>query len=460
MSIPALRPPAPALPMAVAVAGISHAAIMIVLNIFRTDPDGLQDPDNARLWALFGIGGRAATIGAYIVAAVASLSLVRSRRSAGAALTAAAFVVASLAMCVELVATWMWPWFEANQGIRADVLDVTHWTLSATAVASVAGLCMAGWADRGVRLIAPAAIGASLIVSAPPPLIDRAFGWVERETWRWSVEAGAYVQIPDARMWIVPSIMAVATLAWAAAIAVLVMRQPPIPVDTVAPRPPAPALRRFAVSLLVMAAVAVAAGITIALVQGKPADGTGPLALLIPIVVGIAAAGVAAALVNIAVTDVEPRAARFTGFAAICVLWCVAVIAAQTLASQRPRASGPMNPLLFAIFEPPWMPGMVGAAVAVLALVGIAAALTALARQAGQRPSRVHTLVILLGLAIGALTTPWVLGFGTRSLEMSSLRVATLASAAVVNLAAWIALARSAWRTAAAFDEAVTASVA
>ena len=93
------------------------------------------------------------------------------------------------------------------------------------------------------------------------------------------------------------------------------------------------------------------------------------------------------------------------------------------------------------------MPGMVGAVVAVVAILSMASALNAIARQAGQRPSRGQTVVVVLALVIGALTTPWVLGFGTRSLEMSSLRVATLVSAAVVNLAAWIALARSAWRS-------------
>ncbi|MBZ0237358.1 MAG: hypothetical protein K8M05_33885, partial [Deltaproteobacteria bacterium] len=124
-----------------------------------------------------------------------------------------------------------------------------------------------------------------------------------------------------------------------------------------------------------------------------------------------------------------------------------------------PEPTGPgLNPLLFAIFEPPWMPGMVGAAVAVVALLAIASSLAAIARQAGQRPSRVQTVVIVLALVIGALTTPWVLGFGTRRLELDTLRVATLASAAVVNLAAWIALARSAWRAAAAIDAPVIAS--
>jgi hypothetical protein len=104
------------------------------------------------------------------------------------------------------------------------------------------------------------------------------------------------------------------------------------------------------------------------------------------------------------------------------------------------------------------MPGMVGAAVAVLAMLGMASALTAIARQAGQPPSRAQTINVVLALVIGALTTPWVLGFGTRRLPMDSLRIATLVSAAAVNLAAWIALARSAWRTAAALEKPVIAS--
>lgn len=461
MSIPALRPPPPALPVAAAVAAMAHAGLTIALNVIRMDPWPLYNPAYQRYWPLITMGARAVTIGAMIVGAAAALSLVRARRSAGAALTAAAFLTAAVALCAELVATWIWPWYEAGRGWRADVLHVTDWVIAAPPLLAAIGLCAAGWADRAVRVIAPGAIGAGLVLASPPPLTSWAYSWIEHGTWRWSVEAGSYVQVPDARMWIVPGMIAAASLAWGVGVVLLVQRLPPVPVDTVAPRPPAPALRRLAVALLAMAAIAVVAGIAIALLQGKPAHGARPFELAIPIAVAVACTAVAAALVNVAVTDVVPRAVRGAAIAAIAVLWCVAVVAAQTLASQRPDPdlSGGLNPLLeFAIFDPPWMPGMVGAAVAVVALLAMASTLTAIARQAGQRPSRVQTVIIVLALVIGALTTPWVLGFGTRRLEMDTLRVATLASAAIVNLAAWIALARSAWRTAAALDAPVIAS--
>jgi len=447
VSIPALRPPPPALPVAALVAAVAHAGTTVALNLIRAGTWSSYGPSYQWRWPLIAMGGRAITIGAMIVAAAAALALVRARRSAGAALTAAAFVTSSVVLCVELVATWIWPWHEAGAGWRGDVLHVTDWVIAAPPLLAVIGLCAAGWADRGVRLVAPGALGAGLVMSSPPPLTSWAYAWVEHGTWQWSVEAGSYVQLPDTRMWIVPGVLASASVAWGIGVALLVHRQPPVPVDTVAPRPPAPALRRLTVALLVMAAVAVAAGIALALVQGKPADGARPLELVIPIVVGLACVGVAAALVDLAVTDVVPVAARAAAVAAIAVLWCVAVIAAQTIGSQRPDPDDRFGPPLFAVFDPPWMPGMVGAVVAVVAILSMASALNAIARQAGQRPSRGQTVVVVLALVIGALTTPWVLGFGTRSLEMSSLRVATLVSAAVVNLAAWIALARSAWRS-------------
>lgn len=454
MSIPGLRPPPPALPVAALVAAISHAGLTIALNVIRTGTWRSHDPSSAWSWPLIAMGGRAIAIGAMIVAAVAALSLARARRSGGTALTAAAFVVSSVVLCLELVATWIWPWHEAGVGWRADVLRITDWAIAAPPLLAVLGLCAAGWADRGVRLIAPGAIGAGLVMSSPPPLTSWAYSWVEFGTWRWNVDAGSYLQVPDARMWIVPGVMASASVAWGLGIALLVSRQPPVPVDTVAPRPPAPALRRLTAALLAMAVVAVAAGIALALVQGKPAGGAKPLELVIPIAVGLACVGVAVALVNVAVTDVVPAAARAAAVAAIAVLWCVAVIAAQTIGSQRPDPDDRFGPPLFAVFDPPWMPGMAGAVVAVVAILAMAAALNAIARQAGQRPSRGQTVIVVLALVIGALTTPWVLGFGTRSLEMNSLRVATLVSAAVVNLAAWIALARSSWRAAVALDDA------
>jgi hypothetical protein len=80
------------------------------------------------------------------------------------------------------------------------------------------------------------------------------------------------------------------------------------------------------------------------------------------------------------------------------------------------------------------------------------AGLAAAARHAGQEPGRFQLVVVVLALVIGAATVPWLLGFGTRALPLDGLRIATLGSATVVNLAAWFALARAAWRTAAAAE--------
>ncbi|HUQ03511.1 MAG TPA: hypothetical protein VM261_13510 [Kofleriaceae bacterium] len=458
MSIPAARPPSPALPVAVAVIGVSGAALTFVLNLIRVELGGFGSTGNMHFWVLFWMGARAATLGAFVVASVAAVSLARSRRSAGAALASASFIIGSLALAIELVVMWMHPQMEARVGWRGDVTLALGWVFCVPPIAGAAGLCAAGWSDRAVRLMAPATMGAALVVGAPPPLMRWAYQVAESGTWRWSADFGDYVQVPDARLWIVPGIDAVCAIAWALGMVMVALRVPPVPSDTVAPRPPAPALRRFAVSLVAMVVVGLAAGVAIAFAQGKPASDTGPLSLAIPISVAIVTAGVGAALVNLAVTDVTPRAARFAGFAAICVFWCVGVVAAQTLASYRPRPTGGINPLLFSVFEPPWMPGIAGAIVAALALLAMIAMLASASRQAGQPPGRAQTLVILLALAIGALTTPWVLGFGTRRVAMDSLQIATLVSAVVVNLVAWIALARSAWRTALAFDGSVIAS--
>jgi hypothetical protein len=98
------------------------------------------------------------------------------------------------------------------------------------------------------------------------------------------------------------------------------------------------------------------------------------------------------------------------------------------------------------------MPGMAGAVAAVAALLFITSGLAAVAREAGQPPGRAQAVIVLLALVIGAATVPWVLGFGTRTIPIDGLRIATLASAALLNLASWLAIARVAWRVAAALE--------
>jgi hypothetical protein len=458
VSIPTARTPAPALPVAVAVLGLAHAAIMIVYNLTRLGLPGIARLDDRFPWTLFWMGARAATTAAFVVAAVAAVSLARSRRSPGAALAAAGLVIGTLALVLELVVMWMYPQMDVRLGWRADASFALSWIHCFPPIVAAAGLCAAGWRDRAVRVIAPATMGAALVLGAPPPLERWAYQVAERGTWQWDPDVGDYVQVVDARLWIVPGIDAACALAWALGMAMVALRLPPIPADTVAPRPPAPALRRFAVSLVAMVVVGLAAGVAIAFAQGKPYADTRWLSLAIPIAVALVTAGVGVALTSLTVVDVTPRAARFAAFGAICVFWCVAVVAMQTLHSYRPRTGGPLDPVLFSVFEPPWMPGMVGAIVAALALLAMIAMLASASRQAGEPPGRAQALVILLAVVIGALTTPWVLGFGTRRAAMDSLQIATLVSAVVVNLVAWFALARSAWRTALAFDRSVIAS--
>ncbi len=452
--IPRVRPAAPSLAVAAAMLAASGAALPLVLTALRFDAAGWQRGDNQRLWTLFTLGASALSLGATVVAAAGALALVRMRRTPGAALAAAAFGASAVALSIQLVATWLWPWAGAARGWRMQIGDIGGWVATAVPLLATVGLCAASWGDRAIRVVAPAAVGAALLAAPPPPLLSWAYSWVEFGAYRWDVELGAYRLVPDARLWIVPSLLAAGWLAWGASTAWLVARQPGVPSDALAPRPPAPCLRRLSVSMLIMPVVGVGAGLVIAMVQGRPADGTGPLGVVIPSAVAAASALVAASLIAVAVTDVSAAAARRCAAAAICVLWLVAVVVAQTLGSQRPEAP----PKLFTVFEPPWMPGMAGAVVAALAMINMASALAVMARDAGQPTSRAQTMIVVLALVIGAITTPWVLGFGTRSLPLDALRISTLGSAALVNLAAWIALARSAWRVAASFDDSVVAS--
>jgi hypothetical protein len=460
VSIPAQRPPPPALPVAIAILGAGTAVPILAHTYLRVNVHGWGG-EGYRLSMLLSMATTALAIAATWVAAIAALSHARARRSPGTALTSAAFVLGALALCVQLVVIWMWPWGGTASGWRHDTFAVIDWVLCAVPVLATAGLCASGWTDRAVRLIAPAAIGAALLAEPPPPLLTWAFQTVEFGAYKWDTTIGDYRLVPDGRLWIVPSLLALGRLAWAGATAWLVARQAPIPVDTVTPHPPAPALRRFAVSLIAMAVVALAAGIVLAFTPKSATFGsTLMLDIVIPILVAIAAAVVGATLVNIAVTDVAPVPSRRAAVAAICVLWCVAVLVAVILSRPRFSPGEGLNPLLSAMVEnrTPTMPSMVGAGVAALALLNIVQAVSACAQQAGLRPSRGQNVIVILALAIGALTTPWVLGFGERGVQLDSLRIATLVSAAMVNLAAWIALARSAWRAAAAFDDAVIAS--
>jgi hypothetical protein len=440
--IPRAAAAAPALPLAIGVLGGGAAASTLGFWMVRTSPAW-----QAR-WPLIVLAGAALAIGATIAATVAALSLLRARRTLGGGLAAAGFAISALVLVLQLIAAWMWPWEDAARGWRALVLDEGSWVRFAAPVVATLGLCAAAWADRAVRVLAPVAVGAAMMAIPPPPVVSWAYAWFEHPTWVWDADLGQYVQQADQRLWIVPGAIAVGSLGWGLTAALLALRQPGVPADAIAPRPPASALRRLAVALLVTAGVAVAAGVAIALAQGRPLDGRGWLTVAIPSMVALASAAVAAALLAVAITDVSPRASRRLTAAAILVLWCVAVVVAQTLSSHGPRPDNPM----FTIFEAPWMPGMVGAAVAAVALLGIAVALVEIERQAELPLHRGQLLVVILALVFGAATAPWVLGFGTRRLPLDGLRIATLASAAVVNLAAWVALARHAWRVARALD--------
>lgn len=447
MSIPLARDPAPSLAPSLAVLGIAGAAHALILNWIRVESWTSYWPRGLQYWTLVSLAGQALTIGALAAAAVAAVALVRARRSPGAALAAAALVASVVSAAAMLYAYWLHPVFDALHGWRYEVLVLVDWAGFAQAVLIVVGLAAAAWDDRSVRGFAPVALGAAIASSPPPPLSRWAKTYVERDAT--TVDGGLMI-IDESRLWIVPGLVGAAAVTWGLTTAWLAHCQRRVPVDAMAPRPPALALRAFVISLLVMAAVAIVAGLAIAVVQGWRHDETGILPLLIPVAVGAAALLVAAALLAITMTDVPAAAARRFGGAAILVLWCVAVVAAQTLSSRRPYPQGTR----FTIFDAPWMPGMVGAVVAVAALLLIAGGLAACARDAGRPPGRLQGVIVVLALVIGAATVPWLLGFGTRAIPLDGLRIATLASAALVNLAAWFALARAAWRTAAAYRSA------
>ena len=122
MSIPALRPPPPSLPVAIGVLGAGNALISLGFAFYRANPE-LWTRSN-RLWTLIALGSSALSIGAAIVASAGALSLVRMRRSPGAALTAAAFSIGALCLCVWLVVQWIWPWGGMARGWRHDAYVV------------------------------------------------------------------------------------------------------------------------------------------------------------------------------------------------------------------------------------------------------------------------------------------------------------------------------------------------
>lgn len=454
MTIPRPLAAAPALPVTLAALGLGPAVAALMVNARRVEVLGWQagtwapghgDPwSAARLWLL---GGRALALGAAVTAGVAALTLARRRRSPGLALTTAALVSLALAIAVELIATWTWRGGAGPGAWHDRVVDACAWARAAAVPLATAGVCAAAWADRGVRVLTPATLGAALLAAPPPPLLEQAYGWAEHDAYRWSSEAGTYLLVPDARLWLVPGALAAAAAAWAVMAALVAARLPPLVAGSVAPRSPAPSLRRLAVALAVVAVVVIAAGLAVALAQGQPSARTHPLELVVPVAVAVAAALLAAALLELLRADLPPRASRALAVAAVLVVWIVAVVAAQTLWARRgaPRPG-------FTIFEDPWMPGLVGAAVAGAALLALAVGLDALARAGGRAPARGHAAIVALALVVGAATAPWVLGFGTRSQPLDGLRVATLGSAALVNLVAWLALARGAWRAAADAD--------
>lgn len=441
MSIPAARHPAPALPMVVALIGVA-AAVGWLAVAWVDAQEAQRGVFGGPLSTLVRLGFNALWSGLSLAALVTTFGLARTRRSPGAALATAAMAVNVLSVVPVLVAFYVWPLTDAFGGWRGDVLRIARWEGIAVGAAFVGGLAWAAWEDRTVRVVAAAALGAALLQAPPPPIEDWLYERLARRAWAFD---GPMPRLADPfLLWIVPTVMATAALAAGLLEAWIAHRLPRVPADATAPRPPARALRGFAVALVVMALVAIAAGLTVAVVQGKPASATGSLGLVIPLAVALATAGVAAALFALAIADVGARAARRFTLAGVLVTWCVTVTLVQTLWSRRPQPPGAR----FTVFEAPWMPGMVGAAVAVAALLAIAGALDATARELGQRPSRAQGAIIVLALVVGAATVPWLLGFGTRALPLDGLRIATLASAAVVNLAAWFALARAAWRCA------------
>jgi hypothetical protein len=438
--IPEARHPAPALPMLLLLMGLSSAAGDLL--IFHDHVDSMFFGRDQRFTFLLRLSVFALGCGLAVAGAVTLVGLARTRRSPGAALAAAAGVSTALMVVPITVAFYLWPPHETWDGLRGQVVRVSMWQATFTTAVITAGLAWAAWQDRAVRLLAAAAIGAGLLATPPPPLEE----WLWEHVTRPALDLGSDGRIIHdvPRFWATTLATSAGALAWGVLAAVIAHRLPRVPADAVAPRPPRRALRAFAVSLILMALLAIAAGLTLAAVIGKPASETGRLDVIIPIAVAAGASLVAAALLWLAITDVGAAASRRLVIAAALVIWCVVVTTAQTLFSQRPEPAGSR----FAVFEAPWMPGMAGAVVAAAALVAIAGALDGIARHLGQRPSRAQTVVVVLALVVGAATVPWLLGFGTRVLPMDGLRIATLSSAALVDLAAWLALARSAWRSA------------
>jgi hypothetical protein len=437
VTIPATRHPAPALPLILILAGVSTGLAWLVLT--WAEIQRVTRGEDAGRFIVIRLGFHAGWSGFAVAALVSTFGLARTRRSPGAALATAALAANVLAIVPATIAFHVWPLDAAFAGWRGDVLRIAGWQQTGVSAVFTGGLIWAAWGDHAVRVVAAAAFGAALLSSPPPPIEDWLFERFVLRGW----ELGGLPRVADpVLVWSVPVVLATLGLCSSVLTAWIAHRLPRVPADAMAPRPPARALRWFAAALVTMAVVAIVAGLVIAVVQGKPASETGALGLYIPIAVGLATAGVAAALLALSITDVGAAASRRYAVAAALVTWCVTVTAAQTLWSRRPQQPGAR----FTVFESPWMPGMVGAAVAVAALHAIAGALDATARALGQRPSRAQSAIVVLALVIGAATVPWLLGFGTRAQPMDGLRVATLASAAAVNLAAWMALARAAWR--------------
>ena len=425
---------APALTLAIAVLGVSWAGAILGWRALGLS-GGRDLQGTADRMLLLHLAQVAAFAAAAALVAVGGLELARARRSPGAFVVAAAGAALVGWLGLGMVAMWTWPFPGAGRGWRAQVLAIDPWLRLGALLAITGGLIAAGWADRVVRVLAAPALGAAGLAIPPPPLHRLVLGWLEPP-----VTVGPLP--PEWRFWVGPGLLALGGLSWAAVTTVIVRAQPRGPVRVLEPAAVARAARRLGVAIVILAAVAIAAGVILAVVQKRPTRWAAELGLMIPVAVGAATVALGAALLGLAWVEVATGARRRLAVAALCVLWLVGVVAGQTVWSQ-----GVPRPPVLIVFHSPWMSPLVAAAVAIVALIATWSALADLGTRVGLPRRRGHTVVVALAVALGALTAPWVLGFG-RSFALDTVRVVTLATAAVVNLGAFVAVARAAFQVA------------